>query len=107
MRSDADKISYSNAIRLSMDKNSVGGIKISPNPVVDRMQISIFSATQQSIKVSIYDVAGRLMCTVSNNVPIGISIMNVPDVKNWPRGIYSVKVISANSILVSKMVLIK
>ncbi len=107
MRSVADKISYSNAIRLSMDKNSVGGIKISPNPVVDRMQISIFSATQQSIKVSIYDVAGRLMCTVSNNVPIGISIMNVPDVKNWPRGIYSVKVISANSILVSKMVLIK
>ncbi|MEO7314397.1 MAG: T9SS type A sorting domain-containing protein [Ginsengibacter sp.] len=107
MRSRTDKVSYSKAIRFSTDENPAGGIKISPNPVIDHMQISIFSAAEQHIMLSIYNATGKLMYTIKNTLPKGNSILNVSEVKNWPRGVYSVKVISDNNILVSKMVIVK
>ena len=102
-----DKISYSKIIRIWNDQYLAEGIKIFPNPVSDYMQISIFSSKEENIKLTISDVAGRLMHSMNTNLPKGNSIVNITDLKSWPRGIYSVKVISANNIFVSKMVLIK
>lgn len=107
MKNLAEKIFYSKIIRLSTDKNSASGIKIFPNPVSDNAQISITATIEENIKLSIYNVVGRLMYSIKTKLPKGNSILNVTDLKNWPDGVYTVKVNSGNNILASKMILLK
>ena len=103
----ANNSTYSKVIRLSTESNESSGVKIFPNPVRDNVQISIYSTTEKNIELSIYDAAGRLMHAMSKNIPKGNSILNISDFLSWPDGVYSVKVISGNTLFVDKMVLRK
>lgn len=103
----ANKITYSKIVRLSTGNNISIDVKMFPNPVRDNMRISIYTASDEILQLSIYDATGRLMRTVSTNISRGNSILNVSDFQSWPDGVYSVKAKSGNALFVNKMVLKK
>jgi len=100
-------ISYSKVIRLSINDNTRVVIKIIPNPVRDYMQVSFYSSMQKNVKVSIYDVSGKLMRIINRSIPQGNSILNISNFQTWPDGVYSVKVILGNDVFVNKIILNK
>lgn len=102
-----NQISYSKIVALSTQNPSDGRVKIFPNPVSDHMQLSVYSTSEEKMKVIIYDASGRAMRTIEQNVSAGNSMVNVTDFQSWPSGIYSVKVMLGNDLFVDKMILRK
>lgn len=101
----ASQVSYSKIIRLSINESANGRVKIFPNPVSDRLQISIYIPAKQNIELSIYDRAGRLMRKMHTNIEKGNTKLNISDFQSWPTGIYSVKVLAGNDLFINKMIL--
>jgi type IX secretion system substrate protein len=100
-----DEVSYSKIIALSL--NERWAMNIFPNPVIDNMQISIYAPTNENLKLSIYDVSGRLMREMNTNILKGNSKINLSDFQSWPTGIYSVKVMGGTNIFVDKFLIKK
>ncbi|MEO5648873.1 MAG: T9SS type A sorting domain-containing protein [Ginsengibacter sp.] len=101
------QIAYSKIIRLYIGENESGTISITPNPVIDVMRLNISSSTNEVVVVSIYNFAGRLMKTIHTDTQKGKSELYISDIQNWPRGIYSVKVLLGTTVFTKKMVLTK
>jgi hypothetical protein len=100
-----DQISYSKIIRLSLNEN--WSVNIFPNPVIDKMQMSITAPANENIEIAIYDASGRLMRKMNTSILKGNSKINVSDFQSWATGIYSVKVISGKNIFVDKFLIKK
>lgn len=101
------QIAYSKIVRLYIGGKQEETIIITPNPVRDVMRLNISSSTHESAELSIYDVSGRQMMSLPVSVQKENTIVEVKGFQSWPRGIYSVKVSSGNSIFIKRMVLIK
>ena len=97
-------ISHSKIVRLSVNDNFKGKIKLFPNPVVDKLQISINAPADEIIELSIYDGAGRLMRKQHTNLQKGNSKIIISNFQSWPRGIYSVKIIAGKELFINKIV---
>lgn len=102
-----NQVSYSKIIRLSTNESITGRVKIFPNPVTDKLQISIYSPFRQNIKLFIYDASGRIMRNMQTMIEKGNTKFNILDFQSWPPGIYSVKVIAGNELFINKMILKK
>lgn len=100
-------VNYTKAIRLTLSAAGKTGISISPNPVKDVMQLNISSANDADMKLYIYDMAGKLLRTESGIVQKGNSVRTYTDFRNWPRGVYSVKVLVGEEQFIQKMVVTK
>jgi hypothetical protein len=103
----ASKLSYSKIIRFSINESVNGRVKIFPNPVTDKLQMSIYSPYRQNIELFIYDGSGRLMRNVHTIIEKGNTKLNISAFQSWPPGIYSVKVIAGNELFINKMILKK
>lgn len=103
----ANQLSFSKIIKLSLIESTNCRITIFPNPVADRLQISIYTPAKQIIELAIYDAAGRLMKKLHTNIEKGNSKITVSDFQYWPIGNYSVKVIAGKELLINKMILKK
>ncbi len=102
-----DNISYSKTLRFSIGEFNKPGISIAPNPVRDVMQLNVTSLTENKIQLFIYDIAGRLMKTFRTNVSKGNSNLSISGFKEWPAGIYSLKVLVGENLFTEKLVLAK
>lgn len=102
-----NQVSYSKVIRFSQKDYKTEWVKVFPNPIIDKLQISIFSPMKKDIHVSIYDAAGRLMRNIYTTVEKGNSKLNLSDLQSWPPGIYSLKVIAGNDLFINKTLLKK
>lgn len=100
-------VTYSKIVRIFIGERDKGRISILPNPVSDNMRISISSTNDEEAEILIYDFAGRKMRSLFTRLQKGRTVIEVKDFKNWPPGIYSVKVLFANSVITKKMVLTK
>ncbi len=100
-------VTYSKTINLFLRKTGKAGISIVPNPVKETMQLNISSLSENKMQLLIYDGAGRLMRTSHTNIPKGNTSISLTDFQEWPRGIYSVKVLLGENSFVEKMVLVK
>ena len=100
-------VSYSRVIRLALNANLNGKVKVFPNPVTDQLRVSVYAPLQEPVELYIYDGAGRLMRQIHTNIGKGISKITLLDFDGWPTGIYSVKVLAGKELFVNKMVLKK
>jgi hypothetical protein len=82
-------------------------VKIFPNPVTDKLQVSIYAPSPQNVELFIYDGSGRLMRTDCTTIGKGTSKLIISDFQSWPPGIYSVKVVAGNDFFINKMILKK
>ena len=103
----AGNVSYSKVVRLSLNDNFSGRVKVFPNPVTDKLQVRINAPVQQTVELSIYDAAGRLMRKLHTNIEKGNSKITISNFQSWPTGIYSVKVVAGKELFINKMVLKK
>jgi hypothetical protein len=103
----ANQVSYSKIIRLSINGSLNGRVKIFPNPVTDKLQVSIYAPYRQNVELFIYDGSGRLMRSTYTTIEKGNTKLTISDFQSWPSGIYSVKLVAGNDLFINKMILKK
>lgn len=86
---------YSTIVRISSDNKS-GGIAIYPNPVRDQAAVSIYSAAQQDLSISIADQSGRIVQTQTRKVFAGNNTISLQFPVTLPKGVYQVIVREEN-----------
>jgi Secretion system C-terminal sorting domain len=81
---------------LSIQQNSISGLKVYPNPAKDVLYISSDNNTTKQVEV--YDVLGKVVLnTKATNAPINIASLN--------RGVYVVKVTEEGKTATRKLVI--
>jgi hypothetical protein len=98
---------YSKVARVPLTAGDRSAMSLLTNPVQDVLQISMSTESDNSIQVLVYDLAGKLMRTVTRHLPKGNSIVSIDGFKNWAKGIYTVKVYSGKQLFTEKMMLVK
>ena len=101
------QVAYSKVIKIFIGDKGKEIIHITPNPVKDLMRLNISSPTNGDIRLYIYDLAGRQMMSSNMRSQKENIVIEVKGFQSWPRGIYSVKVLSSNCVSTKKMMLIK
>ena len=98
-------VTYSRIINISLSKANYPQISISPNPVKDEMQVSIYSPAARNYQLGIYDYTGRLLKTMNTTVQEGYTKINLTGFKSWPNGIYVVRSLLGNEIFTERILL--
>jgi hypothetical protein len=96
---------YSKVARVSLTAGSQSQLTLLTNPVKDVLQFSMTTEHDNSIQVLIYDMAGKLMKTVTRHLPKGSSIVDIDGFKNWAKGIYTVKIYSGKNMFTERILL--
>jgi len=96
---------YSNVIKLHT--NFKPSITVSPNPVQNTLRVRLLTEKGETLKLSIFDMAGKQMMSRQEKLQTGITDLVYPEVQNWSGGIYTVKFILDNTIQISKILLTK
>jgi hypothetical protein len=78
-------------------------IQLFPNPATDKITLSSGKNINSQIQVNIVDVAGRVAQTVSYN-NMTANVQQTIDISKLAKGVYFVKIRSANSEMVEKLV---
>ena len=78
-------------------------IQLFPNPASDKITITSGKAINNNVNVNIVDVAGRLAQTVSFNNMVANAQQTI-DISKLAKGVYFVKIKSANSEMIEKLV---
>jgi hypothetical protein len=78
-------------------------IQLFPNPASDKITISSGKSIQSNVLVNIVDVAGRIAHTVSFNNLTANAHQSI-DISKLAKGVYFVKINSANSEMIEKLV---
>ena len=68
---------------------------LSPNPVVNHLNVAFRSNKSEIVTIKIYNVNGLVVKSYTRNAAVGINNWNFSDVGNLPAGAYSVVVQSA------------
>jgi hypothetical protein len=106
--STKNNVQHSDAIRLLLKgSNSSPVVAISPNPVRDKMKITINSNENKKVLVNIYDAAGRPMRSINTIAARGAACVDITGLESWQQGIYTVKVMLGNEAFTQKMILTK
>ena len=100
-------ISYSKTISLSLSMDQKAGVRITPNPVRNVMQVNITSLSDNTSQISIFDVTGKLIRTEHQQVSKGNNSVTLGDFDSWPSGIYTVKVLVGENLFTQKVVLVR
>ena len=72
-------------------------LKLSPNPVINVLQVWFRSTVQEQVTISIYNVNGLMLRTYTRNADVGANTWDF-DETSLPAGIYSVVVRSSHQL---------
>lgn len=115
---DASPLNRNNYYRLvqyDLDKKSLYyGVKmvnfelpskiiIMPNPIADNFSISIQSIQSTDLQVTVFDMHGRIVTTISKNLRTGLQVIPVIS-NNWPAGFYTLKIEQNGNITTHKLI---
>ena len=98
-------IQYSSIVILNNDKQV--DVSIYPNPVRDRLNISVSSAAaMKNIQVNLYNSIGQLVISRKADIIAGSNLIDL-NTSNLPGGIYKVQVSDSHGNIISGMTLQK
>jgi hypothetical protein len=80
---------------------------VSPNPVKNQAQLVFTINSDENLQIRIYNSSGELIHTVATLARKGRSIVTIPQVQNWPTGVYIVRANVGEEIIVQKLVVTK
>ncbi len=83
------------------------GLRISPNPVKDNMQVQLYSLTDGKAILYIYDPAGRVISSMKIAVQKGNNTVSLDILKDKPAGIYRAVVSSGDKIFTERILKIR
>jgi uncharacterized repeat protein (TIGR01451 family) len=82
------RILLSTIISIKRIEVAVTGIKISPNPVQDHIQLQVNASQDGTADITITDMAGRIIYRFSKKLQKGSNPITFSQVANLPEGIY-------------------
>lgn len=101
----ANAYRYSPTIKLALNGGLVNGVALYPNPVKDMFSLNFKSPRTGNVHVDIYDENGKLMRSVYAPVTAGKSSLIVANLSSWHKGVYTVKILLNNQVVVKRMFL--
>ena len=90
--SNSNSVKYSRTIRLSLSNSRTAKIKVTPNPVVSSMLVSIETGHTGEAQVKIYSGDGRIVKAYVTGVQKGANTFTINGFDKIPRGLYHVVV---------------
>lgn len=91
---------YSNIISLNIRNGNSGfSVKISPNPVdaISSVVIYFNSKENKHLVLKIISANGRVMSTKHVAIPVGSTNINLPELKNYSCGVYTLSVLTSET----------
>jgi hypothetical protein len=95
---------YSNTIVLQNSEVKSDSFMVVNNPATDKLRLSYSSATNQSVEIKIYDLAGRMQVNQKTNVYPGGNFINMALSSSLTAGIYVVQVSNSSESQAAKFV---
>ncbi|MES2849112.1 MAG: T9SS type A sorting domain-containing protein [Bacteroidota bacterium] len=80
-------------------------VRIAPNPVISNMQLQVYAVVNQKVKFEILDGKGSVIFTDSRQIEKGNATINISGFENKPVGIYTLKAMMNNEVLVQRFLL--
>ncbi len=99
-----DDLAFTGAVTAGVNEmTNQSAISVYPNPARAATTLTYNSATGTSIKVSINDMSGRNVATLTPAVVAGKNKLPI-DVSGFPKGMYIVRIIDGNNTEVQKLI---
>jgi hypothetical protein len=100
-------VSFSKIVAASFDNSEASKFVIAPNPVRKQAQFIFTSDHDTNLQIKIFNTSGELILTSSGTARKGRWMVTIPDVQQWPTGVYIVRATLGNEMLVQKLVVTK
>ncbi len=88
----------------NVNRHKEKGVLIFPNPVRDRLNITFFLPHDEKFLMIIYDVSGNPVAAADLSAYGDIKTISINDIKYLPQGVYTVKFILNNKVVLDKFV---
>jgi len=96
-------ISFSKIVAAPFDSQGTRFV-IAPNPVRKLAQFVFTNDQDANLQIKIFNTSGELIFTRSTRATKGRSIVAIPEVQQWPTGVYIVRAMLGEQMLVQKLV---
>ena len=97
---------YSSTIVIDLKQpGTKNKVTVAPNPVVDNMQLQIYSSASQLATFEILDGKGSPVISSIWQLEKGNTTINLAGFENRPVGIYTLKVMMNNEVLLQRFLL--
>ena len=98
---------FSTVITIVTALDFTDGVVLTPNPARDYVQVNIQSLQNSLAEITIVNQQGRVMKLFREYVYKGNSIINIPDVATWQKGMYYMIVKMGDNVFHKKLVVIE
>lgn len=98
---------YTSVARLSQSQQGLQQLVISPNPVVDQVQIRLESPVREMVHIQIHGIDGKIIREQDALLDTGMNMIPIDNLGRYPRGIYQVVVLTGKAVLIRKMMLVR
>ena len=96
--------SYSPTVSISLDKNQDQTVSVYPNPFSENLSISIMANETAVLHLTLFDMNGKEMHSISMQVEQGSKTIYLTDFANLDGGIYFLKMTIADQTKMVKLV---
>src|SRR5205814_4790305 len=100
-------ISYSKIIRLPFAASPKRAVTIAPNPVKDKLQITISTNYKEQLELMFYDMSGKIVKKMSSELVPGNNVISVDSFTDWQKGMYLIVAKIGDTVYRQKIVLTK
>jgi hypothetical protein len=98
---------FSQIRQVQLGKITKAKVIVLPNPVKERLQLNIESPIKTKGLIQLVDGSGRLLYSAEKNILEGPNYMSIPEVVNWPAGIYYIRINFGPTTVMEKFSLAK
>jgi hypothetical protein len=98
-------IKYSSSVTVDLKRAGMKSIiTLAPNPIVNDVQLYIYSNASQMAKFHILDSKGNVVSSSSMQLDKGNTAVTIPGFAGKARGIYTLKTVMNNEVMVQRFV---
>jgi Secretion system C-terminal sorting domain len=97
-------IKYSSIVNIKLNEKLKNTIAVSPNPVKDKINISINATNNTLVRIKIINALGKIIYQQEESVMKGSNILSLNTILQLAKGIYTVQVVMNNEILNKKII---
>ena len=94
-----NKFNYSNIVRITLNDKLSKGLTVFPNPVIDKLNISIHSDVTSMSSLKVINNVGQIVFRQSNKLVKGDNLIFISSLSNLPKGIYILQVLINDEVL--------
>lgn len=98
---------YTRILRFSMKAVTANSLSVTPNPVINRFQLTINSTIQAQGRILIYDLYGRQVKMIKEQILKGVNNFTIETEDHWQPGTYTAVVQLHTETLHSRFIVIR